>query len=68
MSLTAEAITALTVLVERYEQLSGRPCDLASRLVLSYAAKSLVEGRCVGIRAGATGVLVEIYKRKAVQP
>jgi hypothetical protein len=64
MSLSAEAIAALEVLVARVEAATGRPCDLMSRLVLSCAARDLAAGRIVYFRANGHGVVVSTLRAK----
>lgn len=61
MSLTTPEVAALEVLATRFEQVAGQPCQPLSRMVLSYAARSMVSGHCILIRPAdnAGGVVVE---------
>jgi uncharacterized protein (DUF2252 family) len=68
MSLSTEAIRALEVLVARVEELTGRPCDLLTRMVLTYAARDLVNGRVVCLRVNSRGIVVSLLRRKLATP
>jgi hypothetical protein len=63
MSMSPAATGCMNELVARFEEITGKPADLATKLVLSYAGVSLAQGRCVSLRVGVKGGVVVEHLR-----